>query len=371
MEEITLKIESLASSGAGVGTVSVNGMNRAVFVPYTAPGDLVKARIVKQHKKYYEAELVEITEKSKHRIKPVCEHFGVCGACDWLHIDYKEQVKAKEQMLRHFFKRNNIELGDIGIIEAENKLNYRDKIRVAAAGNYGLYARKTDKVIPIKKCYVINEELNKIFSEKPTTRYEKSFAYDYKTKKIVSEGEKAYYYYDDIELAYFPEGFAQNNLAMNKYLIKCVVEEAEGKKVLELYAGNGNFTIPLSRNAGRITAIEGSDKGFELLKYNIGQNNASNIIPVHDDVKKFIRKKGQYDCIILDPPRTGAGEIINKIANKTNKIIYVSCDAQILAKEIKGILPEFEIKDIKLIDMFPQTPHFETVITVTRKHKAF
>lgn len=370
MEEVELEIQSLAATGAGVGTVEEKGMKRPVFVYYTVPGDIVRVRITKQHKKYYEAELIEIVKESKSRIKPVCKHFGECGACDWLHIRYGEQIKAKEQLLRLFFKRNSIELGKIEIIKADKTLNYRDKIRVDGESRYCFYARASNKTVPIERCYIINDELNRIFGLKPDKKGEKSFAYDYKTKNIVKEGEKAYYYFEDIKFAYLTGSFAQSNTEMNRRLIKEVFGEAEGKDILELYAGNGNFTIPLSRKSEKITAVEGDKNSYEMLKYNMKENRSANISAYRDDVRWFLKKNSgkMWGCIIIDPPRTGAGDIIEQIAKATEKIIYVSCNAQELARDVKKIIPlGYEIKKVKLIDMFPQTRHFETLLVLNRK----
>ena len=171
-----------------------------------------------------------------------------------------------------------------------------------------------------------------------------------------------------MKIAYHPKGFVQSNLSMNNVLVREVLSEVDSgsKRVLELYSGNGNFSVPLSKNVDKVVSVEGSRNSFDLLIVNMKDNNSSNIDPYCEDARDFSKKRSKYDCVILDPPRSGSEDVLKNISKLTDKIIYVSCDAAILVKEIKE-LEDFEISKVKLIDMFPQTRHFETVLVLKRK----
>lgn len=353
MEKIELKIIELASSGKGVGIKEEEGYKRSVFVPMTVPGDIVQARITKQHKRYYEAELIEVVEPSKDRVKPVCRHFGVCGACDYLHIRYERQLESKKKLMEMYLSRSDIE-ADIEVIEAPSPLGYRDKVRaVGAPSGIGFFARKSNEVAVIKHCDIIREELNKIFKWKPRTG-EQCFGYDYKTKSV--KRSICHYYYKDMELAYNPSSFVQANLEMNSMLIDEAARHVKGS-VLDLYAGNGNFSIPLNCKV----AVEGSSKGYKLLCENI-KNNKSKVRPINDDVKEYVKRADRYDTLILDPPRTGAPEIIEDVCRIAERVIYISCNARQLSKELKKYIQSgFKLNKLIMFDMFPNTRHFETM----------
>ena len=100
-EEVTLEIESAAFRGKGVA--KVDGL--AVFVYGTAPGDVVKARIIKKKKNYREAKLLEVLEPSKDRIEPKCQHANVCGGCSWQHVPYAKQLEYKGQQVADHITR--------------------------------------------------------------------------------------------------------------------------------------------------------------------------------------------------------------------------------------------------------------------------
>lgn len=364
---IELSIESLASSGKGVGYY-VDDTKRSVFVENSVPGDFLKIKIVSKTKAYFEAEIIQILKPSKQRVNPICQYFGVCGGCDWLHLNYNCQIKEKEKLLTYYFEKNSIAIPKIQLVPAINPLYYRDKIRLTN----GFYKKESNEVVLVKECYIIRKEFWPLLSK--TRASEECFGYDYKENKISKD--KSYYYITTnskkLCLSYHPSGFVQNNLVMNQVLVEEVLNLVdENKKILELYSGNGNFSIPLSLKSNKIVSVEGSSKSYNLLLENIKLNLITpNIDPYCEDVNKFLMKRNNYDYILLDPPRTGSNNILSKLFKMTNKIIYVSCNPIILAKELKDLSKEykFEIKSIKLIDMFPQTKHFETVVLLEKQN---
>jgi len=380
-DAITVKIENLASSGNGVAHIE-DDKNRTIFVPYSVPGDEIKVRIRKMHKVYFEAEILNIIKPSKDRQIPICPYVEECGGCDWLHIKYPKQLEEKEKLLKFYFRKNNIEIPNIKVIGAKNPLYYRDKIRI----RNGFYKKNSKETINVEECHIINKAFWPILENK--REYEEAYGYDYEKEKITKN--KAYYYYNDkianekIKFAYLPKGFVQSNLIMNEELIKEVVSHTDKGSVLELYCGNGNFTIPISKKQDikSIVAVEGNYKGHQLLLENIDndknstnndehtETNYMKIIPYHENSKHFIKHATKYNSIVMDPPRIGSDGVILDAAKLTEKIIYVSCDANIFAKEFKDLQKEtnnaWKVTSITLIDMFPQTKHFETVIVIQK-----
>jgi 23S rRNA (uracil1939-C5)-methyltransferase len=390
---ITLKIESLSSSGPGVGYLFENGIRHVVFVPLTVPGDLIKANLVSKEKIYYNAELVEIIEKSKDRIDPLCPVFGECGGCDWQCVSYAVQIDSKKNLLSHNLKTAKIDVNHIEVIPAKNPFFYRDKIRVAidnTTKTFGFFGRKSNDYVAVSKCFISNDALNQIFVPPFLTNYEfkiaeESFAYDYSSKEIVfgNQGKKCFYSVDGFNIAFYPDTFVQNNLLMNEVLVTKVVSFvgsninsnvlscAHNGTVLELYAGNGNFTLPLSRKNKKVIAVEGNDGSISLMKFNLTENKITNVTPVEFDVDYYVaekhKEKQRFDCIILDPPRSGCN-CISEIGDMTSKIVYVSCNGKTLIRDTKILISKgFSVSKVVLIDMFPQTKHYETIFVLEKK----
>jgi 23S rRNA (uracil1939-C5)-methyltransferase len=378
---ITVKIENLASSGNGVAHFE-DDTNRTIFVPFAVPGDELKVRIRNQNKVYFEAEILKVIKPSKDRQIPICPYFEECGGCDWLHIKYNKQLEEKEKLLKFYFSKHSIEIPKIKPIGATNPLYYRDKIRI----KNGFYKRQSKETILVEECHIINKAFWRILEE--VRENEECYGFDYEKNEITQF--KAYYFYDDklssekIKFAYLPKGFVQNNLVMNQVLIREVVDNTNKGSVLELYCGNGNFTIPISKKQDikSVVAVEGNYKSHQLLLENIDidrrrtnnenhlETNFMKIIPYHEDSKHFIKHTSKYNTIIMDPPRIGTDGVILDAAKLTKKIIYVSCDANIFAKEFKDLQKAtnnaWKITSITLIDMFPQTKHFECVIVIEK-----
>jgi 23S rRNA (uracil1939-C5)-methyltransferase len=358
---ITLTIKNLAASGAGVGFYE-DDTTRAVFVPLTAPGDVVEAKITANKKAYYEATIHKIITPSSHRITPPCPYVGECGACDWLHVSYDEQVRQKEQLLRYAFSKQGVSLPSVEIIPAEEQYHYRCKVRFP--GN-GFSARRSNTIVKVEKCWLLDHRLQSILSLSHAKG--ECWGVDKKTDRATQE--EASYLVEGKDIHYHPAGFVQANFAMNRKLVELVAKEASGK-TLELYAGNGNFTLTLASRCERVVAIEGSRESHLLLLGNLERQGIRNVLPLVFDAREYLEGNTEsYDCIVLDPPRSGMGEALAFAVGKTKKIIYVSCDASELARDLKRYILSsgFRLERISMLDLFPQTRHFETVAVLTKE----
>lgn len=357
-DRIVLRIEALARSGAGVGFYDAD-TRRAVFVPRTVPGDEIVARITTQRKVYYEGELLEITTPSATRVEASCPHFGTCGACDWLHVSYPEQLKEKERLLRHAFAKQKIKLGKITVKSGE-PYHYRCKVRFPGDG---FSARKSNKIVKVSTCELLHPAFKELLPQKHVKG--ECWGLDEKSGEITQD-EARYALNDASLLTYLPSGFVQSNFAMNKILVDHVVAAIDENSVLELYAGNGNFTIPLAAKTA-VLAVEGDPDSHALLVKNLkvnGRKARTRFLDVRDFLNSCDEK---FDSLLLDPPRSGVGEEITALAALTKKIIYVSCDAETLAREAAVLYRKgFKIVEITLFDLFPQTRHYETVLLLTR-----
>lgn len=177
-------------------------------------------------------------------------------------------------------------------------------------------------------------------------------------------------------LSYLPGGFAQINQMQNVAILSIIRKFGDFKsteKLLDLYCGNGNFTIPLAGEVASVLGIEGSEGSIRSADYNSSRNDVKNAQFVCDDVKAALRRlvaEGRsFDVVLLDPPRTGAGDSVPELASlNPAKIIYVSCDPSTLARDC-GLLAGYGYRIVESVplDMFPQTYHLESVTLLTKE----
>ena len=161
------KIFDIAYGGAGVGKTEDN---RIVFVPYTIKDELVDVSVVKDKKKYLEAKLNSVVEPSAYRINPLCKYYMSCGGCQYMHIDYEQEVISKENQLRNSFKRIggiNQEL-DINVIPSLKHSFYRNSLTLHRTGknNAGFYSKNNKDIINIEECAIADEKINEVISNK-------------------------------------------------------------------------------------------------------------------------------------------------------------------------------------------------------------
>jgi 23S rRNA (uracil1939-C5)-methyltransferase len=178
-----------------------------------------------------------------------------------------------------------------------------------------------------------------------------------------------------VVLTYSPDGFAQVNQMQNISMLSVIRQLGAFKsteQLLDLYCGNGNFSIPLAGEVFSVVGIEGNAESIRAADFNRELNNVANIQFFCDDVAsgvlRLVDEGRKYDTVLLDPPRAGAGEAIAGIVRlQPNKIIYISCDPSTLARDC-GLLSGSGYNVVKSVpvDMFPQTYHIESVTLLCR-----
>ena len=175
---------------------------------------------------------------------------------------------------------------------------------------------------------------------------------------------------EELELYYLPDSFSQINFAQNRVIVETLRDLAaavSAVSVLDLFCGNGNFSLPLAGMVRKIVGFETSEKSVSTAKYNAAVNGIDNARYICMDsaagLDKLVRDKELFDLVIMDPPRTGAADVSRKVSKSgASHLLYVSCDPPTLGRDI-SILEKsgFEVISIQPVDMFPQTYHLESV----------
>ncbi len=382
---------------------------KIVFIRGAIPGELVDVSVEEKKRDYVIASVKNIVEPSPFRRLPPCEIFGVCGGCQLQFVDYGRQVSLKEEILLDAMRR----IGGVDItlapslIEREFGYRRRGQFKVSRSGDIGFFREGTREVIPVGECPVMGEEINGILpglsavnlkgvkeihvtSGDTVVLLVKGDLSDESAHEIMSAGVsgiafengdslgKDYVSLDLNGLKYSvtPWSFFQSHWSLNKRVVATLVAalgSLENKKVLDLYAGAGNFSLPLALLAKEVAALEENPYAIEDGRRNAALNGIKNCNFIHMSVERSLlggKKQGArlfgetgYDIIILDPPRPGlTSDCVKKILETgSERIVYVSCDPATLARDIKKMRERYEIESLRMVDFFPNTYHIEAL----------
>ena len=382
-----VSIKDIAYGGNGVGKLEDG---RICFVPFTAIGDVIDVKVVKEKKNFVEAEIDTIKKKSPTRTEPKCPHFTDCGGCSYQHITYEQQLEVKRNQLESVIKRigNINEIPPITIIPSEQQYEYRNKLRLSPYNkdneiNYGLYNYDNKNIIPIKNCPIAQKKINQKISVVKTTPWGKKNARQQKPKKatIRASSDQTVIYYEKISPNYpwlreklldkefrvpLESFFQVNNNVAEKLLnlVSKTLDDLSGKVVIDTFCGTGFLSINTNK---KVIGIDVDKLAILAAKHNAATFNIKGTY-LKGDTCKFLKKKirqfsPQDVTVILDPPRKGCdNELLETLLKeKPRHIIYVSCDCSTLSRDLKKLAAEYKISQISMLDMFPQTSHFETV----------
>jgi 23S rRNA (uracil1939-C5)-methyltransferase len=362
-----IKIEKLVSGGDGLGFSE----GKAVFVPFTLPGEEVKVKIIEEKKGFSRGELIEILEPSKNRQTPPCEYYGICGGCDFQHINYAEQLVQKEKIIQDTFSRiGKITVSKIDIIRSE-PFSYRNRIQIHVADNKsGFKRKKSGEVISIKECPVCVKEVNQCFTELETVENGRYMVFGHQGWREIDLKEDPKELKVEIngkEVFFNIKTFFQSNLTALERVVPLLEAEARGDTLLDLYCGVGLFGTVLSSNFNRIIGIEENSYAADMAKKNLKNYGFKMINKPMEKIK--IGPLGRIDIIIVDPPRVGlskkARERIKRM--EAEKLIYVSCDPVTQARDTAEFISAgWKIKNINLVDFYPQTSGIETVLILEK-----
>jgi len=383
--EKALTIESLAYQGYGVGRAD-DGL--VWFVPYTVPGDRITAVSVDEKKSFVFGKTAAITEPSPLRREARCPLFGECGGCHWQTVDYDTQLKAKGDILAETFKRAGLILEEPPVLRgAPEEFGYRNRIqlRYNETGEPGFYRRDSHQVVAVKNCPLahpaLNEELAILWSDANRSVFpegvELRLKKDGSVERIGLE-KRAESEYD----------FSQVNQPVNLLLQAEIRRTAEkwgpGDKpwrVMDLFCGNGNLSLPLLDRAARIrgwdlsagACTEGMNQAREQGAVTRGDGAQVRFFSrsLEKSTDAILREAARADMVIIDPPRKGIGDhrrLFQQI--ETPLLFYVSCSPPTLARDLASLKSRgYRLEELVVFDMFPQTFHMESLAVMVHKSR--
>lgn len=370
---IELKIEKLVSGGDGLAFHE----GRAVFVPFALPGERVLASLRESRKDYARALLLDVLEPSPDRVPPPCRLYGECGGCDLQHLAYPGQLLAKAGLVSESFRR--VAKLDIPepTVSPSLPFAYRNRIQLhlTPRGRLGFMRASSSSIVECGTCPVAVRSLqswiearagtDRAFEEqKPFIVGKDRFIAFGTEDKVFLEGR------DGIvgvkvageDFRFHIKGFFQSNLYLLEHFVPEVMEGLEGGTAADLYCGVGLFSRFLAKRFSRLVCVEHNPYALELARENApGPHNEYHALATEDWTKTDSARQ-RFDCVLVDPPRTGLAPEVKAwfAAAKPPLVVYVSCDPVTLARDSGELCAAgYELESLKVFDFYPQTHHIE------------
>jgi 23S rRNA (uracil1939-C5)-methyltransferase len=404
------EIEVSAMTFGPYAVARVDG--RTLMVPNAAPGDRLEVAITSRRGDVSYATVERVIEAGPDRRVPPCRFLPQCGGCDWQHLNYAAQVRAKAELIATGLRRAGIDVSAENLVApAPEEFGYRARIRlkVGRDGKLGFHRLGSNELVAIDRCLVASpsirlpnvlasalrnlEELEIVASgereivvammRKPPSaaeidRARRILADDASIQGIIVKSGRAREVLGDpavsinvekgLDLAIDADLFSQVNHAQNRKLVATVMEMASierGARVLDIFCGAGNLNLPAARRGAIVNAIDADELaiaaatknaarlGFEVTKFIAGK--------ALEAVQFLIRARYRPEIVILDPPRTGAAELMESIIKlHPRSVVYVSCDVATLARDLRVLLGGgYRATRIAAFDFFPNTHHAE------------
>lgn len=371
---VEVRIDRIVAGGYGLGRRD----GKVLLVPLTAPGDLVEVTVPAKGSR---ADLVRLIEPGPDRSQPPCQHYGQCGGCDLMHLSYEAQLVAKADLAVEVMRR----IGGFGdtpeLTVLPNPMPFGSRVRAtwrpADDGSAGYLRRGSRDVVQIGSCPILDPLLEETRLSLRIELETRGLTNGASTSLADGGGRGA-----DIEFTVAGERFRasahvffQASMAILDEFVSQVVAEAsrgEPADVLELYAGIGLLTVPLSRRVGRIEAVESSSRAVSFARGNLAMAGRTNVTMHEATAERWLqrrRRSRRLDVVLVDPPRTGLSGVVAErlIELAPSRLVYVSCDPATFARDARKVADSgYRLTTWTGFDLFPQTHHLEHVAAFER-----
>ncbi|MBQ2660614.1 class I SAM-dependent RNA methyltransferase [Candidatus Saccharibacteria bacterium] len=385
------EISKIIPGGQALGT---HEDGRKIFFWNALPGEIVKTyNIAKRKSHYYEAVATEISNPSPYRITPQDNCF--LSTSPWQIIKYSQELQFKQDIVVELFREHQIIIPTPEIFTDNCDFHYRNKMEYALYWNHqtnkielAFHERGSHRKLPISRSSIERPEIftaaQQIIKDL-NSRHEEARKYQSLLLRCNQNGEVSGGLYENHQphpifknltdqilgytYSYSPNGFFQINLPVYELALTEIQKHITTDQVLDLYAGVGTIGLSVARDK-QLTLVECDKAAFREMEKNIpvtSQNPPLAILSKSEDALNYIAPD---QTVILDPPRAGCDQkLTNKLLEiQPETIIYLSCNPATQARDIKNLLPKYQIAEIKTFNFFPRTPHIENLAILKRNH---
>ncbi|MDY6942377.1 MAG: 23S rRNA (uracil(1939)-C(5))-methyltransferase RlmD [Pseudomonadota bacterium] len=432
-DPVVVQVSGLSHEGLGIAAVE----GKKVFIHGALPGETVRYITTGRRRDFDQGDVVEVLEPSPDRVEPRCEFFGRCGGCCLQHLSPQAQLREKQQHLLEGLKRlGQVEPDEVYEPLLGPHWNYRRKARLAVKQVHGkgrvligFRERRSPYVADMTQCEVLDarvasllqplsalvggssipdripqievaagdEHVALVFrvltepTEDDRSAFQ-AFGRDHNVQIYLQPGrpdalvplEPDYppLCYElpssDVTIGFSPTDFTQVNAQINRQMVAralALLDCSTDSRVLELFSGLGNFTLPIARRAGHVVAVEGDKALVAKGQENAARNGIENVEFHYADLydsaqlQNPVWMNGGFDAVLLDPPRSGAREVLPLVTQSgAARVVYVSCHPATLARDAQILVHElgYRLAGTGVMDMFPQTHHVEAIACFER-----
>jgi 23S rRNA (uracil1939-C5)-methyltransferase len=431
-EPVEAEIASLSHDGRGVARID----GKATFIHGALPGEKVMFRYTGKRKNHDEGETVEVLSASDQRVKPDCNYFGYCGGCGLQHLKASAQIQYKQQTLLDAFTHiGKVQPESVmPPLTGISPWGYRRKARLGVKHVFkkgkvlvGFRERNAAFVADMDSCKVLHPRVGHALTDLAKLIEGLSISSkipqievamddercvlifriledlsDSDRKKLVlfaqehdfiiylqrggpdtvisllAEADLHYALPDfDLELYFQPTDFTQVNTDINRQMIAQalgLLDLNQKDKVLDLFCGIGNFTLPIATRAGQVTGVEGADELVARARENAQRNGLENIefytANLYESLQEEPWLQQSFNKVLLDPPRSGAFEVLEHLPKMgAEHIVYVSCYPGTFARDAAELVNRhgYRLVSAGVMDMFPHTAHVESMALFEKK----
>ncbi len=414
----TVTVSDLDPFGQGVARHD----GKAVFVPGVLPGEQAEIQLTEDKRQFAKGKLKRLLSRSPQRVAPRCPHFGVCGGCQQQHADEALQQQSKAAALVRMIARETGVTPQQEPVIAGPEYGYRRRARLSLAwqpkqqrlmmfstgglqraggggalpgaaagagtaagagarclsglqavrrlGHVELVLADNGPLLVLRHLDALKEADRQAllaFGERENVAVYLAPDSD-RVEKLC--GDTPYYQVDGLRLDFSPRDFIQVNDAVNQQMVAQALEWLDiqpNDRVLDLFCGMGNFTLPLARRAAAVVGIEGVATLVANGQYNAHKNKLNNASFFHENLEDDVARQPWaaqgFDKVMLDPARAGAAGVMSHIVKLAPaRVVYVSCNPTTLARDSKVLLSAgYRLARVRMLDMFPHTGHLESM----------
>ena len=427
-QAMILEVTASALDANGQGIAHAEG--KTIFVKGLLPQETARIRLTEEKRQFAKGEVIKRLTTSEQRIKPHCEYYDRCGGCQQQHVPIALQRTTKASVLSHLIKRETGVIISAEPVIAGAEYGYRRRARLGLRYQpekglvMGFRQERSNDLVMIKKCPVLKTQLNdllpplwtclsKLTSARdlghvemvladngplvilrhlsPLPEHDKQSLRDFsqtyqvtmylagdnsEIARLTPIEQEPFYQIEGLNLRFAPTDFIQVNDEINSQMVAQAIEWLDlslEDRVLDLFCGMGNFTLPIAKRVSEVVGIEGVPALVEMAKKNAKLNQLGHAHFWHADLSADFSamswSKEGFNKVLLDPARAGALEVMSHIVKlSAEKIVYVSCNPTTLARDSKILLDSgYQLTGLKMLDMFPQTGHLESMAQFSRK----
>ena len=418
-----LKIEQMGINFEGV----THHEGKVCFAPGAVDGDVAMAEIAQQKPNYFVLDVKKIITPSTFRTKPKCPHFFDCGGCDCEHVCYDHQLKVKVSNVASTIKKiAKLDVNIKKITPSEHQYGYRNKVCFFVQnGKIGLKKKSSNQLVETHKCLLANDQINNVLNLiRQTVKIPPSlshivlrnhnnqvlvtFVVNKKTHNLnlsnflsqlnpdlfgvyinINSKQNGQIFgknfvhvfgkktidvtFDEMQFEIGPESFFQINFDVCKKLYGAAAQLCDGENVFECYSGTSILGAQIAKKAKHVCGIEVCGEACRLAKQHLALNNIKNVEVVCQKVEDCLPNlitchSSKKTTVLLDPPKAGCNKkVIDCLLSALpQKIVYISCSPQTLARDIAMLKSSYAITHLSVFDMFPQTKHIESLVCLEK-----